>query len=87
MSSSAYESSFETLVQKVWCSSHAQGARSSAGADGPLLLCPQALKLLGLFPSSCFSVGRLPSFGADPPAQHHNPSCSEGGNLALKVFS
>ena len=66
-------------MQKVWCSRYAQGARSSlrraqggeqrrttAGADGPLLLCPQILKLFGPFPSRCFSVGRLPIFGADP---------------------
>ncbi len=54
------------VVRKVWCYREAGGAYSSAVADGPLLLCSQALDPLGSFSSSNFSVGRLPFFGAGP---------------------
>ena len=56
--------------------------RSSAGADGPLLLCPQVLKLFVRFPQVALVSDVSLSSEQTLPAQYYDPSGSEGGNPA-----
>ncbi len=52
----------------MWLQGEAEGTCPSAGADGPLLLCPQLLNLTCPSPLSRFSVGRLPASEQVPSA-------------------
>ena len=67
------------LVLKLWSSSYAQGARSSAGADGLLLLSPQVLNLFRPISLKVLQYRTSPSLRGRPPAQCYHSSGSEEG--------